>query len=469
MFEEEESNQPEFAQILQRFEDMLSNGHQQYFDPEVFEEVIDHYIGRNEYKKALRCLDIALSQHPLSTSLMLLKAELYVSTGKLLKGQEVLNHLETLEPYNCDVYILKASIYSQQRNFDESVRYLKKAIKHADKEDLDDLYIDLAVEYENSEKFDKAVACLRHALELNPENETALYEISYCFEIAERNEDAIGFYKEFIDKNPYSYLAWHHLGTAYIKVGRNDDALDAFDYCLAIRESFSTAYFNKATVLMMQERFVDAIDHFNETVMRGEAIALTFMYLGECYEKLGEDVLAEQNLLKALELEDELPDIYFALGMLKSKQHQYVEAEFYAQQAIKLDEKNPDNWYLLAEVYESAGNPEGASDAYVKSIELSEGGVEIILDFSNFKLLHENVNAAIDLLEEVNTTELKCGATCFRLAAYYAILGKRMMTYQCFEEGLRLDYFGYGAAVEYHPELTDDPHILNLIDLYRPK
>lgn len=467
MTEDEESSKPELSLELQRFEEMLNKGQQVYFDPEVFEEIIDHYIDHNEYKKAMRGLDIALSQHPFSSSLMLLKAELYVSTGKLLKGQEILNKLEQLEPFNPDVYILKASIYSQQRIFEESVRYLKKAIRYSDEEDLDDLYIDLAVEYENCEKYDKAIDCLKHALGRNPENETALYEISYCYELAERNEEAVAFYKKFIDSNPYSYLAWHHLGTSYIKAGKMDDALDAFDYCIAIKDSFSTAHFNKATVLMMKEEYAEAIDHFNETVMRGEAIALTYLYLGECYEKLGENMLAEQNLQRALELEDEMPDIYFALGMLKNKMNHYVEAEFYAKQAIQLDEANPDNWYLLAEIYENAGSPELAANAYVKSIELSENGLDIILDYSNFKFNQENVQSAIDFLTDIQPVGERQAAISYRLAAYSFIQGKKVACYSFFEEALAANPDGYVQAFEYWPDMAEDKHIIQLIDAYR--
>jgi tetratricopeptide (TPR) repeat protein len=467
MTEDEESSKPELSLELQRFEEMLNKGDQAYFDPEVFEEIIDYYIGQHDYKKALRALDMALSQHPFSTSLMLLKAELYVSTGKLLKAQEILNKLEQLEPYNPDVYMLKASIYSQQRIFEESVRYLKKAIRYSDEDDLDDLYIDLAVEYENCEKFDKAIECLKHALKRNPENETALYEISYCYELADRNNEAMEFYKNFIDANPYSYLAWHHLGTAYIKDGRLDDSLEAFDYCLAVKDSFSTAYFNKATVLMMKEEYGEAIEYFNETVLRGEAIALTYLYLGECYERLGEDILAEQNLQRALELEDEMPDIYFALGMLKNKMNHYVEAEFYAKQAIQMDEANPDYWYLLAEIYENAGNPESASDAYAKSVELSENGIDIILDYSNFKFNQENVQSAIDFLHEMLVNNKPVAAVLYRLAVYYFIQGKKAEAYSYFEEALTADVNVYTQAFEYWPEMAEDKHLIQLVDAYR--
>ena len=467
MFEEPEFNDLDFDLQLKRFEEMLAENSNVYFDVEVFEDIIDYYIENSEYKKALRGLDIALSQHPFATGLMLLKADLYVSTGKLNKGLEVLNNIEQFEPYNPEVFILKASVYSQQRNFDDAIRNLKSAIKYADKEDLDDLYIDLAVEYENCEKYDKAVSCLKKALELNPENETALYEISYCYEIADKNDEAIAFYQAYIDEHPYSYLAWHHLGTAWIKAGLNEKAVEAFDFCIAIKNDFSTAYFNKATVLMMDEKYHEAMDNLMETILRDEAIGLTYLYLGECFEKTGDLLSAEQNYLKAIELEDEMPEAYISLALLKNQQNQYVEAEYYCKQAIALDGENPDYWYLMAEILENAGNIEGANEAYIKTLALNKENADILLDYSNFKLINFGTEEAIETLETCDPALANHPLLLYRLAVYYYAKGLKQQSYLFFEKALSLDYKSHTSAFDYFPELAADINIMNLVQSHQ--
>src|SRR4051812_16060136 len=107
MFEEDDDlNDLDFEGQLERFENMLKEGRVIYFDVEIFEEIIDHYIGNNEYKKALRGLEAALTQHPGNANLLLLKADLYLSTGKLQKSLECLNIVEQIEPYNSEVFVL---------------------------------------------------------------------------------------------------------------------------------------------------------------------------------------------------------------------------------------------------------------------------------------------------------------------------------------------------------------------------
>lgn len=465
MFEEDDDqNKLDFDTQLQRFEAMLKEGKTSYFDVEVFEEIIDHYIGHNEYKKALRGLEMGLTQHPSNANLLLLKSDLYLSTGKLLKALECLNAVEQIEPYNSEVYILKASVYSQQRKFKEAIYFLKQAIKFADDEDRVDLYIDLAVEYENAEKFDSAISCLLHALKLNPENETAMYEISYCFEIAGKNEDAIKFYQEFIDEHPYSYLAWHNLGTSLIKDARLTEAIEAFDYCLAINEEFSTAHFNKATVLMMDEKYPEAINHFNETILREEALPLTFLYLGECYEKINEMVLAEQNYIRAIEMDEEFAESYVALSLLKLNTANYVDAAYYIQKAIKLDELNADFWYINAEIHETAGDQPTAELAYEKAVSLDEANVEILLDYANFTLDSSGIDAAIELLTDKESSFAENELMLYRLAALFYIKGLQKEAYRYFEKALTLNSTAYLSAIDYYPPMDRDETIRYMIN-----
>lgn len=467
MFEEDdEVNNLDFDAQLERFESMLKEGKSFYFDVEIFEEIIDHYMGLNEYKKALRGIDMGLTQHPGNTNLLLLKSDLYVSTGKLSKALECLNIIEQVEPYNSEVAILKASVYSQQRKFEEAIYYLKQAIKHSDEEDRVDLYIDLAVEYENAEKYDKAISCLQHALDINPENETAMYEISYCYEIAGKNQASIAFYKDFIDKHPYSYLAWHNLGTSLIKDGKLEEAVEAFDYCLAINEDFSTAHFNKATVLMMEENYPDAITHFTETVLLDEALPLTFLYLGECYEKIAEYVLAEQNYIRAFELDEEFAEAFVALALLKSHLHAGVEAEYYINKAISLDEINADFWYIKAEISETNGLLGDAKKAYEKAVSLDEDNIEILLDYSSFIHTEFGAEDAVALLMDKYSKFSGIDIYEFRLSALYFILGKRNLSFEHFEKGLLYNAKTYSAAFSYCQEMEQVPEFQQLISIY---
>jgi tetratricopeptide (TPR) repeat protein len=61
-------------------------------------------------------------------------------------------------------------------------------------------------------------------LEEDLEDQSALYNIVYCFEFLDQNQDAISYIKKYIDKNPYSEIAWHQLGRLHYSVKEYENA-----------------------------------------------------------------------------------------------------------------------------------------------------------------------------------------------------------------------------------------------------
>ncbi|MNT98487.1 Tetratricopeptide repeat protein [compost metagenome] len=61
--------------------------------------------------------------------------------------------------------------------------------------------------YQGEADFEKAIYYLKKTLELNMDNQEALYELAYCYDILDRQEESVEFYKKYIDSEPYSYYA----------------------------------------------------------------------------------------------------------------------------------------------------------------------------------------------------------------------------------------------------------------------
>ncbi len=67
---------------VQRFEEMLSTQQSFYFDVDEFEDIVNYYIDKNNPKQALKVLEFALDQHPMSGGLLICKAQVYISLHK---------------------------------------------------------------------------------------------------------------------------------------------------------------------------------------------------------------------------------------------------------------------------------------------------------------------------------------------------------------------------------------------------
>ena len=158
---------------VQRYEAMLHRNDRLFFDVEEFELIIDHYLEQNDTRQAKEVLDLAQEQHPGSLDIMFSEAIVLMNMGRLNKALEVLDAIGKLEPYNEEVHLHKASIYSQLRNYRRAIEHYKRALELAE-EGTDDILLDLAFEYENIEAWKQAVDCLKRGLEINDENEGAV-------------------------------------------------------------------------------------------------------------------------------------------------------------------------------------------------------------------------------------------------------------------------------------------------------
>ena len=162
---------PETQELVNRFEKMLRNDKHFFFDIDEFEEIIDYYLFKNDLKNAGVSIDYSLIQHPASTSLLLKKAQLFVYSNKNEKALKILKEMDHLGYSDYDLHLIKGNLYSQLEKYEKAIEEYSKAIHGSD--DLDEIYSNIAFEYENLGKYDRAIEYLLMALDCNPENDSA--------------------------------------------------------------------------------------------------------------------------------------------------------------------------------------------------------------------------------------------------------------------------------------------------------
>lgn len=222
-----DNEEEEYKLSLSRFESMLKTNKVLFFDSEEFENIILHYLDSGKLNLAKKALKLGLEQHPNSIGLKLVEVELLVFQNKLEAADRLLNEIESIDPENEEVFIQRATVYSKKGRHEEAIVSLQKALTLT--EDLADVYSLLGMEYLLLDKIDQAkdnfILCLEH----DEEDQSALYNVIYCFDFLSENEEAISYLTKFIDKNPYSEIAWHQLGRQYFTVKNYEKAEWAFD------------------------------------------------------------------------------------------------------------------------------------------------------------------------------------------------------------------------------------------------
>jgi len=458
------SEHSEIEGYINRFEEMLKKNDEYFFDSFIFEGITEYYLETNNINHAKRCIEMGLSQHPNSANLLLKKAQMHISTGNLDRGLEYLNKAEAFDPSNEEIFIIRANVFSQKKNYSEAIKNYERALQYSD-EDLDEIYLDIAFEYENCEDYENAITYLHRAFNANPKNETVLYELTYCYDLAGRIEECIGFLNDFIDRDPYAHSAWYNLGNSFLKLSFYEKAIIAFDYCIVIKENFTSAYFNKASAFIQLGEYEKAIQCYSDTLDFEPAQALTFNYIAECYEKLERFSLAIEFYKKALDIQPALAQAWIGLGIVHDFMEKYEKSLGYIEKALEISTHNPDYLHIYAEVLEKTTRVDEAKEAYEGSLELDKSVADVWLDFSNFLFKNGEYNEAVFLLEEAkNHTENK--EFDYRITAYLLSSGKRKEALLFLDKALQNDFDSHHKLLDYFPDAKYITEVVDMIDMY---
>ena len=431
MFEEEDERYDSgFNEELERFEVMVEKQDRYYFDSEILDQIIDHFVIKNQLKKALLAIELGLEQHPKQLIFELRKAQVYTATGKLKEALLILQNLEKTDPFNPDVFVTKANVFSQLKDPQNAIRYFEKAIELVedfdDLREFEDVLFDLSIEYQSNHDYNNAIKILKRILNVSPENEAAIYEIAYCFERLGEFDKCIEFYNKYIDNNPFSFTAWYNLGNIYYLKNNIEKALWAYDYAVIINDDFSSAHFNMGNTYMQVEDYEKAIQSYRRCLHIDGEDALTNCYVAEAYERMEEYEVALQYYNKSRQLNPDLADAWLGIGIIADLKGDFKEAIGYLERAVTLAPENANYHLVLAEATIKTGNFEEAKKSLKDALNLEPDYADAIELYAKILVDQEkDLEGAIEFIESCPNLDSLDSRVRVLLSTYYYKIGKK--------------------------------------------
>lgn len=403
MFDDEDENDDYFegnlSEDLERFESFLKGGEIGFLDSDRLEAIIDHYLINNQYSKAKICAEHAISQFSFNAVLSLRLAQSMSAMGQLKEALNVISQIEKTEQPSCEISLTKASIFSQLRDSKSAIKYFKESLQLSEPEDRDEIYLDLAMEYESTNDYKEALLVLQEAIKYNPKNEGAIYEIAYCYDQIGDYQKAIKCYSDFIDENPYSFTAWYNLGNAYSKLEDFEKAVWAYDYCILINDDFGPVYFNLGNAYLSLDKYELSIDSFNKCMELDGEDPVALCYIGEAHEQLGELKLAKEFYKQSLELAPLLPDAWLGLGIIEDLEGRTREGITLINKAAELDPENAGIFSVLAGAHEKLEEFDLAREYYLVALGIDPSDEDCLTSLVNL-LIKNSLKEAIIYLSE---------------------------------------------------------------------
>lgn len=459
------SNEEEdYSMSLSKFESMLKTNKVFFFDSEEFEEIILHYLDMGKSNLAKKALKLALEQHPKSTGLKLVQVEMLIFENKLDSAEKMLHELYAIEPTNEEIYIQRANIWSKRDQHEKAVEQLKIALKYTD--DYADVFNLIGMEYLFMDNFELAKENFINCLEEDIEDQSALYNVIYCFEFLDQIQEAIQYLTQYIDRNPYSEIAWHQLGRLHYGVKEYDSAIRAFDYATLIDEQFVGAFMEKAKALERLKKYEEAIVSYTRTIELEDATSYALLRIGKCYEKLGNKVLALKFFNKTVHEDPLLDKGWIAITDFYMRQKNYQKALFFVNKALTIDHQNRLYWKRYATINKNMHLFEEAEYGYRKAVEFGDYQldtwmfwVDILIYLGEFETAIQTLTQAIEYFPEENEIE-------YRLAGLNLMVHNETTAKSHLNNALQLNYSNFKLFEQLFPNLVVLKTVKDCLDKY---
>ncbi len=450
---------------LSKFESMLKTNKVLFFDSEEFEEIILHYLDMGKAALAKKALKLALDQHPKSTGLKLVQVEMLVYDDKLDIAEKLLNELYAIEPNNEEIYIQKANIYSKRDQHEKAVELLKIALQYTD--DYADVYNLIGMEYLFMDNLELAKESFIKCLEEDFEDQSALYNVVYCFEFLDQNVEAITYLNEYIDKNPYSEIAWHQMGRLHYGLQEYENAIRAFDYATAIDDEFLGAFMERAKACERLNQYEEAIESYERTIELDDATSYALLRIGKCHEKLGNAILALKFYNETVHEDPLLDKGWIAITDFYVRQENYQKALFYVNKALAIDNQNRMYWKRYATINKQMNFFEEAEFGYRKAVEFGDTEldtwlfwVDILQFLGEFEGAIQTLLQASEFFPEENEIE-------YRLAGLYFMIQDNTKAKFHLSNALRLNFDNYILIEDLFPVVWTKKTVQNYITKHK--
>ena len=405
---------------LSKFESMLKTNKVLFFDSEEFEEIILHYLDIGKANLAKKALKLALDQHPNSSGLKLVQIEMLIYDEKLDVAEKMLHELHQLEPQNEEIYIQKASIHSKRDQHEQAIHCLKTALSLT--HDKCDVYNLLGMEYLFMDNLEDAKDNFIKCLEEDYEDQTALYNVVYCFEFLDQNEQAITYLDQYINENPYSEIAWHQSGRLNYGLKKYEEALRAFDYATLIDDEFLGAFMEKAKTLERLKRPEEAIKAYQRTIDLEDPTSYAYLRIGKCHERLGNKRLAIEYYHKTVHEDPLLDKGWIAITDFYLRQKNFQKALFFLNKALSIDNQNKQYWKRFATLNRELDFYEEAELGYRKAVECGDTELDTWLFWVDSLLSMGEFETGIQTLLQATAFYPESFEIEYRLAGLYFML-----------------------------------------------
>ena len=283
--------------------------------------------------------------------------------GILEKNTELTDALNILapiiddKPTNLRALHLNAKTYFALKNYPKAITAYEKVIQL--NPNNASYWIEKAVCYAKIEDLEKALEDCNKAIEVEPENSDN-YEMRGDFyrKYLKDYDKALADYNKGIELNPTD--ADLHFGKAYVYdmyLDKPDLAIENYLKSIELLPEIPNSYVRIARIMRFKKDFNNSVNYYTKAIALDTTSTTGYIWRGIVFQHdLKKPNMALKDYNKAIEVNSESYSGLLYRAKLYLELNEFEKAKLDISSAIKLDDKNPEAFYVLAQLHKLQGN-----------------------------------------------------------------------------------------------------------------
>ncbi len=203
----------------------------------------DTYLGMGKLQKTLQSLEKAIALDSRNTDAYLKMAEMSLVVRDYKKTLAYIDKALQIDELESKAYLLRGVVMIENGDTLKGVRNFQKAIDV--NQDYFEAHLQLGILYA-TKKSDLAIDYINNALNIMPGNIDVMYFLAMHYQETENFEKAIQTYNSMLDIDPGFFIAFYNIG--YINLVQKNDfptAIEYFSKAIDLKPDYAEAYYNR--------------------------------------------------------------------------------------------------------------------------------------------------------------------------------------------------------------------------------
>ncbi len=188
------------------------------------------------------------------------------------------------------------------------------------------------------EKWNTAAEQLQRCLTLNPNFDNAMTGLARALAKVGRTDEARTWLQKALQINPENYRAWYQLGLLDER-SNPAAALSSYQHAVAIQPNFSPGQRELGMAQFQQKDYAAAATHLEKALLLGLEDARLHNFLGICYSQTNQLLKAVREHQRAIELDPKLAEAHLNLALAYQHLGKLTEARAEYATACQLEVK----------------------------------------------------------------------------------------------------------------------------------